>query len=760
MKRTICLYLFPSALALSLLGLGLAARPAAARDHVRVILDVSGSMKTNDPGRLVILATLLLHDLARPNTTLGDSFEVIPFDTDWNWQKPSDPPPVSSRPTFRAEWGKRQQFVDALYRQDYDSKMTYFYPGLRRAIDDLKNTPGGGYDVRVIVLVTDGVPEPPTRDREAELIRQDLVPLLKEHNIRLYVLGFSQEAKNNQSYFDAMVEMDGFDLGQVYVDPDGSRLPANMLRIFGRSFGFTPDAALNLPGVTELNLEASTTPERVAVVVSTPRPEAPTLELTPPLTGTLNFLDELKTAGRPGASYAVQWVLAPDPGQYGFDTDVLDGSVAVLRPSRLELEIRPAPPHIQCEKTMAETPFKVGILVKSAAGAKGDPGAVEIKFQPLGERLVDPETGVPDYSWKGEISSPPAGPGTVVAEGRLYEGTVKFAETPGAPHEVYAGYLEVHAKRGEAVVATLRALTAHRIEVHPLLSIVPTPLSSHVSKTALGRQEKACIRFSLELNAGLLPHPDKPEYSLRVVLEPPAAEVLDNELHEATFTLDGRPLEFEQRPGQDPGEWYVGRVLGADEMLGEHEVCITVGKPTRGDPATPLDLALRFTLLETPYDDFRVARDFTLRALIAPPSFLEKWRSFLLVGLGLLALLAALWYLRNRPSFPPDLRYAIGREGGAGMSSLPLPEGSLVARALGRVVERPVTGAGEDHTLAWVRPTDEELYRLRPARKVRVEALTAEEKIPFHRKLATLSVHRTYRLVSDRGSYLFRMEYR
>ncbi len=165
--------------------------------------------------------------------------------------------------------------------------------------------------------------------------------------------------------------------------------------------------------------------------------------------------------------------------------------------------------------------------------------------------------------------------------------------------------------------------------------------------------------------------------------------------------------------------------------------------------------------MESPYDDFGVIKPFTLRVPIAPPGFFQRWRAFLWLGLALLALLAALWYLRDRPVFPDDLCYAVGREGAsAPLTGRPLPEGSLAARLLGLVVERPILVAGEDKSLGRMRPVNEELYQLRPARGVHVGAVEAEDLVQTTGKLATLAVRRTYRLTGDRGSYLFRMEYR
>ncbi len=742
------------AAALALLG---PAAPLAAGEHVRVVLDVSGSMQQNDPGRLAILSTLLLHDLAAPNPTLDDSFEILPFDRNWKWKTPGDAPPKSTRPRLRTQYGERTHLVAALDQLRYDAAKTYFYPGLWAAAAELRQTPGGAYDVRTLVLVTDGVPEPPTREREAELIRRDLVPRLEEHGIRLYILAFSSEALSNREFLEAMVRGgDGRRLGEVFLDPDGRRLLAHMLELFARSFGYTGDTARELPGVDTLDLEGGSNPERVAVVVHSPGPQPPTLALTPPPGGAWNVPDGVVRGRQTGASYSLAWSLSPDSGAYGFATDARRGAVAVLRPTRLELEILPAPPHRRHDVAMAQRPFPLRVRVRSPIGAVGDPGPVNLSLRPLGERVRDPATGQEDHRWRGDRIAPPAGPGTATPEGRLYDAVVEFEDNRQAPGELYAGYLEVEARRGEAVVGSLLGHDAHRVEVHPLLALVPLPLAAYVSEHALGPREESCTRFALTVEAGELPHPKRPEYALRAVLDPADKAVLERELRDAFFTLDGVPLGIEQLAGPEPGAWYKGRTLKREALVGEHEICVRLGKPVQGDPAQPLEVPLRISLLESPYDDFQVVAPFTLKVLIAPPGVLDRWRALLVLGCAALALAALLWYLRDRPALPADLRYSLTRAD-APPAAQELAPGSLLGRLLGRVVERPLAAAGEETTLGWLRPSTEELYEVRPTTGVRITG--DDGRRLADRVWTNLEVHRPYRLETGRGSYLLRMEY-
>ncbi|HET9768579.1 MAG TPA: vWA domain-containing protein, partial [Thermoanaerobaculia bacterium] len=581
------------------LGLALATASAAA-DHVRVILDLSQSMRDNDRGKLAILSTLLLFDLARPNPTLDDSFEVIPFARDWRWEDPQAPPPTGTGPRIVARFDRRAELVARLDALRYDALKTYFYPGLLTAIEELEQTPGGAYDARTIVLVTDGVPEELTRDAELRRIEADLGPRLAKHGIRLYVLAFGDVADRNRDFFGRIVRApDGGALGEYFVDARGHDLLGYMLQIFSGSFGYTADAAHPLPGTTRFDLDASTTPPRVAVVVLSPRHQPPpSLQLTPPAGGAKNAPEELSSASEPGGSYSLIWVLSPTPGDYVLASDAAPGSVALLRPTRLELEILPAPPHGQADRTIAQAPFPLRVRVKSPAGGLGDPGPVDLSYRTLGSRIAN-ESGAADYAWTSDLAAPPPGPGTRTPAGRVYEIVPSWREDPDAPGHTYAGYLEIEARRGRAVVGSLVADHAHRVDVHPLLSIAPFPLSSYLAKSgsggALGRRDQACTRFALAVDAGRLPHPETPSYSLRATLVPKDPRAADRELNQAVFTVDGQPLDLAGRPGTPPAPWSLGRALTAKQLLGEHELCLRVGKPRAADAARPLELAVAFT---------------------------------------------------------------------------------------------------------------------------------------------------------------------
>ncbi len=749
--------------------LSLAAAPAAADEHVRVVLDLSKSMLKNDPGRMALLSTVLLHDLARPNSTQGDTFKVIPFAQDWRWSDPAAPPPMGNRPQIVAVHEKRADFVKQVLGLSYDANMTYFYPGLLEAVADLERTTGSTSGVRAIVLVTDGVPESKTRDRELELIQKQIGPRLGKANIRLYVLAFGTEAFGNQEFFRKITTAASGPLGEPFFDPQGRELLSNMLTIFSRTFGYSKGALQRLPGARVVDLEGSITPETsVAVVLSDQTQAEPSLRLTPPAGGAVSSPDGVRSAAADGGSYSLQWVLSPNAGPYSLDTSAVRGSVAVLRPVQLTLEVLPVPPRNQTERAIAGMPFPLIIRVKWPNGAKGAPNPVDLSFRTVSGRFRT-EDGKTDFRWKSKVEAPPAGQGNVTAEGREYNILVNFAEHPEHPEQPYAGYLKVYARNSDQVlgkavgrvVGSLEGDRAHRVEVHPRLAITPVLLSDYAKRPnaaqqGLGRREEGCADVRLEVS-GYLPHSGKPSYPLlaRITATDPA--IFDRELRRASFTLDGKQLEIEGKPADERGPWSKGLMLTKEKLEGNHKLCVRVGRPTVGNPAAQVSLA--FTLQEDPYDDFGVVKPFVLKVPVAEPTFLERWKALLLTGLALLVLAALLWYSRARPGFPPDMAYAVGREDAEDLVSRPLEEGSPIPNLLGLVAERPVIAGTEDRLLGRVRPVNEELYQMRPARGFRVEPVGREEPIPMRRGLATLAARRLYRLRGEDGSYLFRLEY-
>ena len=729
-----------SSMKLRLLLLLYLASLAWAGDHVRVILDTSQTMRTNDPTRLAALSAALLFDLANPNISTGDSFEVLAFDPTWPlglWK--SGAPPVHVAPRLPARHGGRAAFIDALKKTSYDAKNTYYYPVLKLAIDDLQTTPGGAVDRRVIVLITDGLPEDP----DPSLIRKDLVSRLAPANIRLYILALGPVASSKSQLLHEI--LGGPSIGDLFVDPTGEDLIAHMVEIFSRSFGYTAEPPRQVAATVPLNLEGGQRPARVAVVSYWRNPKSPQLNLVPPPGLGINNPEGIHAAEENRAAFAVRWILSPGAGLFSLAPDSPGATVAVLRPARLTLELSP-PPGGSLQHTMAQVPFPVRVLVRPPGGATGDPGLVDLSFQTHG-----PRTGS-GYSWDGNPEGPPSG-GVVTPEGRLFDIVPVFRADPVESHE-YAGWLTVEMRRREALLGSESA----RVLVYPYLRLSPTPgvLNASIKGEvrAIQQRETACATFSFLLD-GALPHADRPSYSVRVAID--ASMLGDPRLNRARFTLDGIAVDYFGSPGANPGEWYTGRTLDHDALLGNHEVCVQAGLPKEADPAKPVEIAIQLKLAESPYDTLPAALPLTLKVSLTSTSFLERnliWISLLTLLLitGLLA-----FVFRGRPRLPAGLEVAAARFGGRdAMPAHPLTPSSAALSLLGWCDDHRVTAENGSVLLGWASPVTGDLYHFRTAPGVTLVA-DSQEAGGADRPL---SIRRTYTTKSSGVDYQFRLQYR
>jgi hypothetical protein len=716
----------------------LVSAPASAADHVRVVLDVSQSMIANDPMRLATLSTMLLNDLADPDPTRRDTFEVIPFHPTVQWV-PGDPaPPTAVGTRIVSDPQNRAAFVAALRALPYQARFTYFYPGLLAAITDLERLPVEGADRRVIVLLTDGVPETQTRDLELERIRQGLIERLRNSGARLYVLAFGRNVARDRSFFDSMA---GGGVGDVLIDEGGTRLLEHMIEIFSRSFGYTAERPVALTEATSLDLVRGQTSSEVVTVAYRLAPVSPAFQMQPAGNAPRN----VQRADEAGAAYALQWVLQPRSGTaYTLRSDAGGGLVTVLRPTRLRLSVRPARQGLSTDLTIARMAFPLQIVVAPAAGRAGDPGDVHLSF-----RVCAPAPGSRPPLIRCSTWAPPAtAVGTARPDGRAYTIEPTFRDEPDAGSEFYRGHIELLAKRRDAVVGDL----SHPVAVYPFVELEPSPplLTVPESRDVLHSGQRGCARFAIQLAAGQLPHPNSPSYSLRAVV--PLAARSDPSFAGAGFSLDGEPLDFESAPKAMPGSWYSGRALAAPVLLGDHELCVQIGRP-RGAVATPATFDLTLTFDEPPYDGYAVvARPVAVHVLIAPPGWVERNDSRLAVATALMLVIGLLWYGRSHPYIARDLHGVIGwAKSGQTLDADALAPPSLPARALGLSASRRLLSHTRN-TLGRVRPIDAELYQFRAARGVTLEDGPAD-------RTGLLEVHRTYHLQSGADRFFFRIEY-
>ncbi|MFG6175826.1 VWA domain-containing protein [Halomonas sp. THAF12] len=159
-----------------------AAPPASARPDVRVVVDVSGSMKAHDPDRLAASAMGLLVSLLPEGASAGV----------WTFGERIDNPLPLGR--VESAWRERALGLPPALR-DYQ-QYTDIEAALRRASEAEAN---GG---RHLILMTDGVIDlPPARgakpaiDRDSRRrLMEELAPTLADQGVAVHAIAFSDEA--------------------------------------------------------------------------------------------------------------------------------------------------------------------------------------------------------------------------------------------------------------------------------------------------------------------------------------------------------------------------------------------------------------------------------------------------------------------------------------------------------------------------------------------------------------------------------------
>jgi hypothetical protein len=806
-----------------------AARPAAldlgsTGDHVRVILDTSKSMcgaacgwqdPPNDPGRLAVLSTLLLHDLLKPDPNKAenpDSFAVIPFDhAKWTAELP---PPATVTPRRAKGMAARAQFITALSpaQLPLDVMNTYYSPGIIQALADLP--PLSGTDsaamTRTIVLITDGLSVNPQADQA--YIETQLLPALAAKQTRLYAILFGPDATSRGEAFFADIK--AADAANVragryaqHVFPDffivrtGEELPATMIRLFSQGFGY-----LHLPddrkdrvgtGALGLDLHRGVGPTEAAIVAlrldpgRRSTPAAPKLTLSPPAGGSVN-LQHLLEGREPGGSFSLRWELKPSPGDYSLRIDQgSDESVFVLRPTNLTVALREhqEPPGGGTRQdavpscfapgslvTMADRPCRLDFLVASAAGTAGIPPKLTLRYW-----IKQPRPGAAGY-WNINDADGAGIADThnwedLAAGGRRYYSQTQFTKNqlPDGADTPYQAHVTVKVDLENRTVAVRGADDPFVALVYPRLGLSPQPPAVKImnpTSGALGRRQEACTAFTLTEDFGTRLESAQGSQggagiNVRAFLIADR-QALAGPLRDARFRLDGESIGFQSDPSQpasQPGpEWSKGKQRRLDELVqrngtgGRHELCVTLGPYADGDPLTPPALRVKFILDHPPYDHFDVVKSLQAEVLVARAPGL-RWWSLLPLVLLLLGLPLALLLLRARAALPRDLGYGVaGSAQPHRFTARALPPASPLRRLFSRRAERQVVD-NQGALLGWVRPQGETLYALRLARGVTLCDRDGGEIEPTAAGLLLLEVHKPYRLSSGEDHLWLRMQF-
>ena len=168
---------------LAVFGLWLAfSLPAFASQDVVVVLDNSGSMKTNDPNRL---AGKAVTDFVA--SLKGDvRISIVEFATN----------PTLLMPLTPLDDNARLQAQQAVARLDYRGQWTDTGAALERALYEL-DTHGRPDSLRCIVLMTDGYVDVGNASRDSDKIHwitQSLIPEAVAKKVRIFGIAFTDQA--------------------------------------------------------------------------------------------------------------------------------------------------------------------------------------------------------------------------------------------------------------------------------------------------------------------------------------------------------------------------------------------------------------------------------------------------------------------------------------------------------------------------------------------------------------------------------------
>jgi hypothetical protein len=733
--------------------------------HIRLIVDTSQSLHGNDPNGYVKTATALFYELMWQVKNANDTFTMVQFNPKWDGS-PEPPESVGDRTT--PGWGKseRRKFVEDMLHVGYTSPFTYFSPCLKWAYNDLKDR--DSRDQKIIVMITDGKPDPPTIKLDAEKIAA-LVPQLRGSGVKVYILAFGPEV--NKEWFDNAFGFGraGGTSGEAFVGSDASHLLDNMLDIFARSFGYFRQ---NSTGQPKIDVTSGVTRDQ-AIVVALYRPgDEPGFQLTAPNGTAVGEEGRFEVSGEPDpeaidretrkrikgrpVSYAYQCLHKPAKGEYGFkSTKATPLEVAVLWPNALNIEIR-AYKDNPIDAVMAGKPAPMEVLVSPASGAGGDPGPIRVLFH---LHYLSQNDDSQPYAEPSD--HPAANDGELRKEGKAFLIQPEFIKNLSARHDdPYAGYIDVIVKPIGSETEVARITAMQMVSVYPFVSIRPTPPEitlRYGAREELRAGEDGCKGFNFQLQ-GDSNSLRAGSYSLGVRLDPAIPST--GGWRGARVRFDNRELDLASK---SPWQTVFDRIDTQNITRQPHTLCVHVGTPTGAEDKNRL--TVRFGIW--PERDERYARLNAVEPLAAlvsieAPNFWQIWKPWLLFLVTLLLMYLTYLYWKLRQLLPPDMAVSLADTAGK-LTPARLGDASFASRWLGLPQDRPVISLSGDKALGSVRPLTGELFVFVPAKGF--GSVMVEEDGVWHPREPRgdgawlLEAGKRYRVGTSTDSRYFRLDY-
>jgi hypothetical protein len=201
------------------------ARHATSSASVTIlVLDMSGSMATNDPQGLRCSAANAYIDLSQPGNFIG----IIGLDGG-NGQGGAhnfDQAKIWSQPVETATVAQRQQLQQAIATNSHNCQpdsSTPTYDALNKSLQMLAMATHDGQIPGSIVLLTDGAPDPSTQE-QINAIQTDLLPQFKEHDWPIDTIALGQDGPitgTNTTFHSFLSNVSNATSGKFYDDGKG-----------------------------------------------------------------------------------------------------------------------------------------------------------------------------------------------------------------------------------------------------------------------------------------------------------------------------------------------------------------------------------------------------------------------------------------------------------------------------------------------------------------------------------------------------------
>lgn len=278
---------------------------AASQGHVTIlILDMSGSMGTNDPAKVRCSAANAYIDLTGP----GDLVGVIGLDQGsgarggpynfmlaLNWSDPVKMDTLSDRESLKQKIAQQSNNCKP-------DEFTPTYDALSKALDMLNSATQGKNISASVILLTDGYPcsDNPCSDKDQQInkIKSDLVPRFQQNKWPVDTVALGSIGSGSAIDFGFLKDISNATSGKFYEDDQGSVpgvSPLNVMpffvSIFARQNGRTPGGSINPTplngGTTSRNFQVGDFVDKLDAIAVTDNPNA-TVTLTTPTGGILS----------------------------------------------------------------------------------------------------------------------------------------------------------------------------------------------------------------------------------------------------------------------------------------------------------------------------------------------------------------------------------------------------------------------------------------------------------------------------------------